>query len=343
MEAGLAAIRNDAPKAATGSARNVTDVQPVFGILAVCCYKRGMASLENFRLVVFRSVATHLSFRKASEELYLTQPAVSSQIKALEEELGVQLLDRSRGSVSLTEAGCVLLDYAQRFRALSAEAKARMLEMKGEVGGDLILGASTTIAQYALPRRLGEFRRQNPRVEIQLTSGNTEEIVTALLEHRIALGLVEGPPRSRDVHVEPYLADELLLIVPRGHEWAERGTIRCKDLPAMSLLMRERGSGTRRVVELALEKRGVHMSDLRIAMELDSTEAIKSAVEAGLGAGFVSRWALAQDCRNGKAFQIVAIEGVQIPRSFLLASVQGQELQGAAAEFRRFLLADQPA
>ncbi|MDR3724294.1 MAG: LysR substrate-binding domain-containing protein [Terracidiphilus sp.] len=302
-----------------------------------------MAPLENFRLVVFRSVALHLSFRKASEELYLTQPAVSAQIKALEEELGVQLFDRSRGSVSLTEAGVVLLEYAHRFHALGIEAESKLGELKGEFSGELVLGASTTIAQYALPRRLGEFRRMNPRVEIQMTSGNTEEIVAALLEHRIALGLVEGPPRSRDVRVEPYLADELLLIVPHGHEWAERGSIGCEDLKAMPLLMRERGSGTRHVVELALERRGVRMSDLRIAMELDSTEAIKSAVEAGLGAGFVSRWALAQDCRNGKAFQIVAIEGVQIPRPFLLASVLGQEVQGVAAEFRRFLLADQPA
>jgi DNA-binding transcriptional LysR family regulator len=302
-----------------------------------------MPSLENFRLVVFRSVATHLSFRKASEELYLTQPAVSSQVKALEEELGVQLFDRSRGSVSLTEAGALLLDYAHRLHALSAEAEERIRELKGEVGGELVLGASTTIAQYALPHRLGEFRRQNPRVEIRLTSGNTEEIVTALVEHRIALGLVEGPPRCREVRAEPYLADELLLIVPRGHEWAERGSIACKDLTTTPLLMRERGSGTRRVVELALEKRGVPMSGLNIAMELDSTEAIKSAVEAGLGAGFVSRWALAQDCRNGKAFQIVDIEGVHIPRPFLLASLQGAELQGAAAEFRRFLLADRPA
>jgi DNA-binding transcriptional LysR family regulator len=302
-----------------------------------------MASLESFRLVVFRSVATHLSFRKSSEELYLTQPAVSSQIKALEEELGVQLFDRSRGTVSLTEAGALLLDYAHRLHALATEAEDHVRELKGEFGGELVLGASTTIAQYALPHRLGEFRRQNPQVEIRLTSGNTEEIVTALLEHRIALGLVEGPPRRREVRVEPYLADELLLIVPRGHEWAERGSVPCKDLTTMPLLMRERGSGTRRVVELALEKRGVRMSELNIAMELDSTEAIKSAVEAGLGAGFVSRWALAQDCRNGKAFQIVAIEGLHIPRPFLLASVQGAELQGVTAEFRRFLLADQPA
>jgi len=302
-----------------------------------------MASLENFRLVVFRSVATNLSFRKASEELFLTQPAVSAQIKALEEELEVQLFDRSRGSVSLTEAGDVLLEFAHRSHALSAQTLAELAGLKGEFAGELRLGASTTIAQYALPRRLGEFRRQNPRVELQLTSGNTEQIVTALLEHRIVLGLLEGPPRCREVRVEPYLADELLLIVPRGHEWAERGSIRCKDLLSMPLLMRERGSGTRRVVELALEKRGVHMSDLHLAMELDSTEAIKSAVEAGLGAGFVSRWALAQDCRNGKAFQIVAIEGVQIPRPFLLASLQGQEVQGVAAAFRRFLLAEQPA
>jgi DNA-binding transcriptional LysR family regulator len=257
--------------------------------------------------------------------------------------LGIQLFDRGRGQVSLTEAGSALLDYANQARSLFAKAESQLGALKGESSGALALGASTTIAQYALPRRLGEFCAKNPRVEIQMISGNTEQIVAALLDHRIALGLIEGPARSKEVHVEPYLSDELLMIVPQGHEWAERKTVAAKELVAMPLLMRERGSGTRDVVIAAMEKRGISPSDLRIAMELDSTEAIKSAVAAGLGAGFVSRWALTQDCRTGKQFQVVAIDSVRIARSFLLVSLMGQILQGAPAEFRRFLLAELPA
>ena len=302
-----------------------------------------MGLLESYRLVVFRSVALHLSFRKASEELFLTQPAISAQIKALEEELGVQLFDRSRGSVQLTEAGTELLGYAHRFRALSAEAEASLLALKGELSGELVVAASTTIAQYVLPRRLGHFCRANPRVDIHISSANTEAVVASLLDRRVQIGLLEGPPRSRDVHVEPFLADELLLIVPRGHPWAEQGSVCASDLCSAPLVLRERGSGTRRVVELALARQGVRMDQLRISLELDSTEATKSAVEAGLGAGFVSRWALAQDTRSGHSFQIVAIDGCQISRTFLLATLLGQELQGAAAEFRRFLLTDPAA
>lgn len=159
-------------------------------------------------------------------------------------ELGVQLFDRSRGQVPLTEAGAVLLGYANQAQSLFAQAESELGFLKGEASGVLALGASTTIAQYALRRRLGEFHAKNPRIEIQMISGNTEQIVAALLEHRIALGLIEGPSRSSEVHIEPYLTDELLLIVPNGHEWAECKVIDAKDLVSTPLLMRERGSGS---------------------------------------------------------------------------------------------------
>jgi LysR family transcriptional regulator, transcriptional activator of the cysJI operon len=302
------------------------------------CYKVPMANLENFRLVVFRSVATHRSFRKAAESLYLTQPAVSAQIKALEEEVGIQLFERGGGQVTLTAAGAVLLECTNQTREIFARAEANLDGLRGESSGVLTLGASTTIAQYALPRQLRDFRDKNPRVEIHMISGNTEEMVEALLEHRLSLGLIEGPARSKEVRVDPYLEDELLLIVPNGHEWTKRKTIQLSELTQMPLLMRERGSGTRDVVVSALEKSGMSLSSMRTGMEFDSTETIKSAVTAGLGIGFVSHWALIQDRRAKKDFAVVAVEGLQIKRSFLLASLQGQIPQGAAAEFRRFLL-----
>ena len=139
-----------------------------------------MPSLDNFRLVVFRTVAAQRSFRKAAEELYLTQPAVSLQIKALEEDLGVQLFDRTGPHITLTAAGTVLLDYALQAHALLAQAEHDIASLGGEHAGQLALGASTTIAQYVLPRLLGEFRRQHPRVLPTLVSGNTEHIVDAV-------------------------------------------------------------------------------------------------------------------------------------------------------------------
>jgi LysR family transcriptional regulator, transcriptional activator of the cysJI operon len=298
-----------------------------------------MASLENFRLVVFRAVAEQLSFRKAAEELYLTQPAVSLQIKALEEDLGVQLFDRAGTHIALTAAGKTLLHYGEQVKALLEEAERDIAALSGEHAGQLALGASTTIAQYVLPRLLGEFRRENPRVHPTLISGNTEHIVEALVKQKIALGFIEGPARNREVKTEPFLEDELVLIVSTAHEWAELNSVPCAAISSVPLLMRERGSGTRHVVEMALERQGVKRSSLQIVMELDSTEAIKSAVEAGLGIGFVSRWAIAKDLRLNNSFKIVEVEGLRIARQFLVACAAGPELQGLAIEFRRFLIA----
>ena len=298
-----------------------------------------MASLENFRIVVFRTVAEQLSFRKAAEELYLTQPAVSLQIKALEEELGVQVFDRAGAQITLTQAGTILLRYAKQVNSLFVQVEREIVALTGDHAGQLALGASTTIAQYVLPRLLGEFCKEHPRVHPTLISGNTEHIVDAVEKQKIELGFIEGPARSRTIKTKPFLEDDLLLIVPAAHEWAELESISSAEIASAPLLMRERGSGTRRVVEMALERQGLKQKSLRIVMELDSTEAIKSAVEAGLGVGFVSRWAMAKDLRLGKHFKIVEVTGLRIKRDFSVAYTSGVEPLGLADEFRRFLFA----
>ncbi len=296
-----------------------------------------MASLENFRVVVFRAVAEHLNFRRAAEELYLTQPAVSLQIKALEEELGVRLFDRTGARVALTAAGRRLLGFARQAGALAGAAEEEVTALGGELAGTLELGASTTIAQYVLPRLWAEFRRRHKRAQMTMTSGNTEHVVEAVVRQEIALGLIEGPAHSRDVKTEPFLEDELVLIVPGAHEWAGRATVRAEEIAAEPLLMRERGSGTRQVIEQALEKAGIRRRALRVAMELDSTEAIKTAVEAGLGVGFVSRWALKGDQRPGHGLRIVEMEGLRVRRKFLMMTAAGAPVHGLAEEFRGFL------
>lgn len=298
-----------------------------------------MARLDNFRLTVFRAVARHLSFRKAADELYLTQPAVSQQIKALEDDLGTQLFDRSGAAVRLSPAGKTLLKYAQRSSNLLARAEHELASLNGGNAGSLSLGASTTIAQYVLPGLLSEFCRQHPRVFPTLLSGNTEHIVGAVEDRSLALGFIEGPPHSRDVKTEPFLEDELVLIAPAAHAWARRGSATPAEIAAVPLLMRERGSGTRQVLEQALEHAGLKRRSLRIAMELDSTEAIKSAVEAGFGVGFVSRWAIAKDLRLGRTFKIVEVGGLRVRRPFLVTSAKGAAPQPVAEAFRRFLFA----
>jgi LysR family transcriptional regulator, transcriptional activator of the cysJI operon len=300
--------------------------------------------LENFRLRVFRAVADEMSFRKAAEVLHLSQPAVSQHIHALEEEAGVQLFDRARGEghgsqISLTEAGRVLLGYANTAAETMVEARRALAALNHEVVGELRLGASTTVAQYVLPRILGAFLRQYPQVKLSLVSGNTERIVEAVAEKKVALGIIEGPAMRRDVKTERMVKDEMVLIVSPNHALALRkgAVITPAELAKLPLLLRERGSGSRRVVERALKRVGIPLRSLSVAMELDSTEAIISGVEAELGVGFVSRWAVGKVLRLGTV-RVVAVEGLEIVRDFSFVRLAGSELRGAAATFQRFAM-----
>lgn len=293
-----------------------------------------MAQLENFRLKVFRVVAEQLSFHKAAEHLFLTQPAVTRQIKALENDLGLRLFDRTTSKIVLTRQGTVLLGYAEKLAQLVSEAERELTPDDGQPSGELSLGASTTIAQYVLPCLLRIFLEENPRVQVSLHSGNTHEIVRSLLENKVSLGLIEGPARARGVHAEPFVEDELVLITPPKFESARLSS---SELVRFTLLLREHGSGSRRVVESALEKAGLKLKSFKKVMELDSTEAIKSGVEVGLGVGFVSRWALANELELG-LLKIVPIDGVRITRHFTLISRTSPEPQGLADAFRAFTL-----
>jgi DNA-binding transcriptional LysR family regulator len=293
-----------------------------------------MAQLENFRLKVFRAVAEQLNFRKAAEHLLLTQPAVTLQIKALENELGVRLFDRAAGQISLTRQGSVLLGYAKKLAILVSEAEQALRTGDDEVSGELSLGVSTTIAQYVLPRLLGAFLSENPLVQFSLQSGNTGRIVRVLLDGKVAVGLIEGPARERGVRIEPFMEDELVLITPPDFE---SDHLSREQFAASSLLMREQGSGSRRVVETALKHAGLTPKSFTKIMDLDSTEAIKSAVEAGLGVGFVSRWAISKELELG-VLKITQVDGIRVTRHFTLISLTGPEPQGPAKVFRTFTL-----
>jgi DNA-binding transcriptional LysR family regulator len=293
--------------------------------------------LENFRLKVFRAVAEHLSFRKAGEALYLTQPAVTLQIKALEEELATKLFERSASGVTITEAGKVLLQYAGQMHQLADEAQVRLAALKGETTGELVLGASTTIAQYVLPSLLADFSRIYPAIRLQVFSKNTEDVAEGVANGRFALGLIEGPPKRRDLRIQPWFDDELLLVVPAGHEWAVLGVIAAEALVGAPLVMRELGSGSRHVVEDGLQKAGIRLGSLRVVMELDSTEAILSCIEAGLGVGFVSEWALVRRADSHR-LAVLRLSGGKIGRTFALVSTQGPELHPSTIAMQRFLL-----
>ena len=293
-----------------------------------------MAHLENFRLKVFRAVAEQLNFRKAAERLFLTQPAITLQVKALENDLGMRLFDRTGGKIALTRQGSVLLEYANKLAAVASEAEQKLGCSEGSISGELALGASTTIAQYILPRLIGAFQNEYPKIQFSLHSGNTSQVVRALLDGKVALGLIEGPARERGVRTEPFMEDELVLITSPSFD---SDHVSPGQFAGMNLLMREQGSGSRHVVELALENAGFKLKAFEKVMELDSTEAIKSAVEAGLGVGFVSRWAIAKELELG-TLKVAEVNGVRAARHFTLISRTGPVPQGPAGALRTFAL-----
>lgn len=292
--------------------------------------------IENFRIRVFRAVAQHLSFTRAAEELLLTQPAVTQQVKLLEEELGVPLFDRGGGRISLTAGGQALLPFAERMRVLSEEAIAAVAGAYGQQGGELTVGASQTIGQYLLPRFIAGFTTMNPRVKVRARSGNTDQMLEALLAREIQVALIEGPEQRKDIHIEPFMEDHMVLVVPASHEWADR-EILPDDLKGQPLLTREYGSGSRRVIEHAFATAGLKLKDLTIAMELDSTEGLLNAVEAGLGVTIVSRWAARNQLSLGTV-KLARIRGVELSRRFAMAYPAGPEPVGSVGAFRNFLL-----
>jgi DNA-binding transcriptional LysR family regulator len=293
--------------------------------------------LENYRVQVFRAVAEQGSFRRAAEQMHISQPSVSQHVQLLEEELGIRLLDRGAAGIRATPAGELLLGFARRSARLSQQVLAQLAQIAGQPGGELKLAASTTIAQYLLPRILGAFLKANPRIQLRYKTGNTEQVCEFVAAGEAEMGLIEGPSTRKELAVEHFLDDRLPLIVARNHPWAGQRSLPLASLAAEPLLMREQGSGTRRVVEQALRKAGLRLNQLQIAMELDSTEAIVSGVEAGLGVGFVSEWAIRKELRLG-TLATAQLASIESRRAFSIIRLAGPVTAGAAAAFRTFAL-----
>jgi DNA-binding transcriptional LysR family regulator len=220
--------------------------------------------------------------------------------------------------------------------ALSEQAAGAVAAAYGEQGGELAIGASQTIAQYLLPALIAAFRKIHPKVRITAVTGNTDGMLEALVMGRIELALIEGPEQRKDLRIEPFMEDHMVLVVPPSHEWAGQ-----EVTPAMiknePLLMREYGSGSRRVIEQALAAKGVKAKDTQISMEFDSTEALLSAAAVGLGVAFVSRWAVRNQLALG-TLKLAYAKELKLSRWFSLAIASGPEPRGNVKAFRALLL-----
>ena len=255
--------------------------------------------MADRRLQVFYTVAKQLSFTKAAEQLFMTQPAVTFQVKQLEEHFSTRLFERSHGRISLTPAGRMVMEYAERILGISDELEKRVAELTGAVSGRLLLGASTTVAEFILPQILGEFKARYPQVQAHMSVANSETIENRVADHALDIGIIESPTHLPSVHTELGCEDELVLICAPGHRLARAKSVTPQEIVGEPFVSRESGSGTREFTDQYLRNCNVSPDDLNILMELGSPEAIKGVVETGVGVAIISRTRVVKERKLG--------------------------------------------
>ncbi|MGI6685494.1 MAG: selenium metabolism-associated LysR family transcriptional regulator [Bacillota bacterium] len=291
-----------------------------------------MASIKQLRS--FITVADYKSFTQAAVSMFMTQPAVSSQIKSLEDTLGLSLIERNDKRVQLTEAGRLFYREAKEILAVYDRVVESMEEFKGLKKGCLALGASTIPGEYLMPRYIGEFRKLYPGINISLTIADTGQVVELLYERKVDLGVVGAKTKSKHVSYVPFLEDELILLA--GTDCSIPDSISSQDLLNFDMIFREAGSGTRSVVRDCLAAKGIKESDLKVVMELGSTQSVITGVAGNLGLAFVSKWAAEAALKAGEVKKI-HVDDLDLRRNIYVASLQNAAFTKARDTFFNFL------
>ncbi len=290
--------------------------------------------MADRRLQVFYTVARQLSFTKAAERLVMTQPAVTFQVKQLEEHFNARLFERSHGRIALTPTGQLVLEYAERILGLSAEMDKRVSELTGEISGPLLLGASTTIAEFILPRVLGEFKAHHPQVQTHMMVANSEIIENCVADRTIDLGMIESPSQLPSLNTEICCDDELVMICAPGYKLAVLKDVTPPQIAGEPYVSRESGSGTRQFADNYFRQAGIPPEDLNIVMELGSPEAIKGVVETGIGVAIMSRATVAKELRLGSLMAIPLVP--RLIRTLSLVSPREQFRSRLLSTFAEF-------
>ena len=298
--------------------------------------------MDTRQLAAFCAVVERKSFSQAAERLGVTQPAVSLQIRSLEQRLGRQLLDRSGRRVEPTEAGLRLYASAQRLLQLEEQLLEEVASGdEGVVGGTLELGASTGPGGSVVPVLLCEFQTRYPDVHVRLTVLDTQTIVDQVADRALELGIVGAGRRHRGVTFEPFFRDEVVLAVPASHPFAGT-TVSLEQLRGEPLIVMQEGAGVRQVIEDELRKAGARLRDLDVQLELGLQESVRSAVLAGHGITFISRLAIEADLATG-ALATARVRGLDPVREILLARASGRSETRAARAFVEFAREQLPA
>ena len=280
-------------------------------------------------LEVFLSVAKHLNYTRAGEEVNLSQPSVSVRIRQLEDELGTKLFEQLGKKVSLTEAGLVLIPHARRVITAVENAQAAIDELLGLERGTLRIGASTTPGMYLVPQVIARFHDQYPKIEIHLGIKDTQQIEEAVIRNEFDFGFVGGHLAGDEVDVIPWVTDRLVLIVAPDHPFAKKRSIKSDDLRNEKFVLRERGSATRAALRSRLE-----LSRLEIdpVMEMENPESVKKAVQSGLGMAFISRFAVEAELKT-RSLIVIRVRGLRIDRELKIVFRRDKHLGRAAKAF----------
>ena len=290
------------------------------------------------RLKVFRSVATHLSFTKAANELFISQPAISKHIQKLEAAYHVRLFDRLGNRISLTQAGRLLLKHSDVLAADYQRLDFEMNRLRQRVSGGIRIGASTTISQYELPQMLANFLKAYPQTDVSVISGNSREIEAALMDGKIDIGLVEGIVRQPPCKYSFLMKDELVAIVRSGHPLTQRGSITIGDLCKQPLVLREMGSGTLDVFERELKRHQLTLADMNVKLYLGSTESIKRFILHSNCMGIISIRAVRKEVLEGE-LKVIEIEDMKLERDFVFVEKHGESGQ-LVNIFKRFVTSE---
>ena len=292
--------------------------------------------MDLHALEVFCKIVELKSFSRAAEAVLLTQPTVSGHMKTLETKLGLRLFDRAGKSVTPTQAGEILYGYARRILALREEAQRAINEHKGGLKGHLAIGGSNIPGAYILPPLVSAFKRRHPDVTISLHISGSRDIVRGVIDGTYEVGMVGARFEESRIHYEPFAEDELVLAVPASHPWAGRSTVRLTELPGQPFIMRERGSGTRKVMEQALADHAMDPGRLRVALEVTGNETVRQALKAGAGIAVISRRAIEDDIRH-KTLVALRIRGVRLLRDFFLVTHKSRSRSPLSQAFLTFL------
>jgi DNA-binding transcriptional LysR family regulator len=281
-------------------------------------------SNENYKNITLQQMEAVIalveerSFSRAAKKMLLTQPALTKNIKNVEDSLGVEIAQRSNTGISLTPEGKILYDYARRMVKLRDEVKAKITKLHENTGGDIYIGASTIPANYLLPRALSAFSKTNPDIRIYIKTADSEEAMNMVLDNEVEIGCIGKKPLNKKLTAEPLWKDSLVLVVSRLHPWRKKKSITLPELLKEPFVIREKGSATRDLFESCLkESKSISLSQLNIRGQLGSSEAIKEAVIAGLGVSVISIHAVERELSQKVLFEI-PIQGCLMERNFYL-------------------------